>query len=271
MSAKSISARTAIIALLLPLLGALWVSRGITAEPPTELPSPALDPKASSDGLETAVLAGGCFWGVQAVFQHVKGVKQALSGYSGGTKAASYYEVATGRTGHAEAVQVKFDPKEISYGEILHIFFSVAHDPTQLDRQGPDEGPQYRSAIFYRNAAQQRVAQAYIQQLDKAGVFKAPIVTRARSAHRVLPGGGLPPGLPDPSPEQSLHRLQRPAEGREPEAVVLVDLPERSGDGGRVHQIALSEGALRRRNLRYAACEIAASPLYKSTRRPASF
>ena len=169
---------TATLALLVPLAGALWVSRGLTAEPATELPAAKLDPPAAGEGLETAVLAGGCFWGVQAVFQHVKGVKQALSGYSGGKKAASYYEVATGATGHAESVQVKFDPKEISYGEILRIFFSVAHDPTQVDRQGPDEGPQYRSAIFYRNEAQRSVAQAYIKQLDEAGVFKAPIATR---------------------------------------------------------------------------------------------
>jgi peptide-methionine (S)-S-oxide reductase len=125
------------------------------------------------------VIAGGCFWGIQAVFQHTKGVQLALSGYSGGMKTnPSYQEVTTGRTGHAEAVQIKFDPRQISYGQILKIFFSVAHDPTQLDRQGPDVGTQYRSAIFYTNGDQKKVAEAYIAQLDKAGVFKAPVVTK---------------------------------------------------------------------------------------------
>jgi peptide-methionine (S)-S-oxide reductase len=140
---------------------------------------PALDAPKSSGEEQTAVLAGGCFWGVQAVFQHVKGVRQALSGYSGGSKEQAHYDVvSSGRTGHAEAVQIKFDPRAISYGQILQIFFSVAHDPTQLNRQGPDVGPQYRSAIFYQDADQQRVAEAYIEQLNKAGAFKKPIVTQ---------------------------------------------------------------------------------------------
>jgi peptide-methionine (S)-S-oxide reductase len=167
--------------MLVPLIGAFWVSRGLSAEPATALPPAALDSPTTSDKLETAVVAGGCFWGVQAVFQHVKGVKQALSGYSGGKKPASYEEVSMGTTGHAESVQIKFDPKVISYGEILRVYFSVAHDPTQLNRQGPDVGPQYRSAIFYRNDAQRRVAEAYIAQLNQAGVFKRPIVTRLDS------------------------------------------------------------------------------------------
>ena len=125
------------------------------------------------------MIAGGCFWGVQGVFQHTKGIKQALSGYSGGEKnTADYEKVGTGRTGHAESVQIVFDPKEISYGDILRIYFSVAHDPTELDRQGPDVGTQYRSAIFYSDASQQRIAQAYISQLDKARAFARPIVTR---------------------------------------------------------------------------------------------
>ncbi len=128
---------------------------------------------------QTAVIAGGCFWGIQAVFQHTKGVQVALSGYSGGMKTnPNYEEVTTGRTGHAEAVQIKYNPREISYGQILKIFFSVAHDPTQLNRQGPDVGTQYRSAIFFTNDEQKKVAEAYIAQIDKTGAFKSPIVTK---------------------------------------------------------------------------------------------
>ena len=152
--------------------------RARAAEPAVVLPAPAVDMPAS-DGTQTAVLAGGCFWGVQAVFQHTKGVTQVLSGYAGGTKETAQYDVvSSGRTGHAESVQIKFDPKQISYGRILQIYFSVAHDPTQLNRQGPDTGTQYRSAIFYGSDDQKRVAEAYIAQLDKAGVFKRPIVTK---------------------------------------------------------------------------------------------
>jgi peptide-methionine (S)-S-oxide reductase len=171
--------------LLLALLGAfLWQTHVGAAEPATVIPAPAIDaPKEQSKpgaaALQTVVLAGGCFWGVQAVFQHVKGVSQAISGYAGGTKETALYEVvSSGRTGHAESVQVTFDPRQISYGRILQIYFSVAHDPTQLNRQGPDTGPQYRSAIFYRDDTQKSIAQAYIAQLDKAGVFKRPIVTQ---------------------------------------------------------------------------------------------
>jgi len=150
-----------------------------SAERATVIPAPAADTAASSEASETAVLAGGCFWGVQAVFQHVKGVTQAVSGYAGGSKDTAEYEVvSSGRTGHAESVEIKFDPRQISYGRILQIYFSVAHDPTELNRQGPDEGTQYRSAIFFANPEQQRIAQAYIAQLDKAGVFKHPVVTQ---------------------------------------------------------------------------------------------
>ena len=164
---------------LLGLLGAIWLAPIHASEPATVVPPPAVDvPVDASGGLQTAVLAGGCFWGVQAVFQHVKGVTQAVSGYAGGTKeTAAYAIVSSGVTTHAESVQVTFDPREISYGRILQIYFSVAHDPTQLGRQGPDFGTQYRSAIFYRDEAQKNVAQAYIAQLGKAGVFKRPIVT----------------------------------------------------------------------------------------------
>jgi len=150
------------------------------AEPANLIPAPAVDqPASSGDALETVVLAGGCFWGIQAVYQHVEGVHQAVSGYAGGTSPnPSYEEVSTGRTGYAESVQVTFDPRKVSLGKILQIFFSVAHDPTQLNRQGPDVGTQYRSAIFYSGESEKRVAQAYVAQLGGAGVFHRPIVTR---------------------------------------------------------------------------------------------
>ena len=160
--------------------GLLWHGAGRTGETATPLPPPEVDsPRGAAATTQTAVLAGGCFWGVQGVFQHTKGVKNVLSGYSGGEKTtATYEQVGSGRTGHAESVQIVFDPREISYGEILRIYFSVAHDPTELNRQGPDTGTQYRSVIFYADASQQRIAQAYIAQLERAHVFPQPIVTR---------------------------------------------------------------------------------------------
>lgn len=142
------------------------------------LPPPAVDAPANDATTETAVFAGGCFWGMQAVFQHVNGVKRAVSGYSGGTVAApSYEQVTTGTTGHAESVEIIFDPREVSYGKLLQVFFSVAHDPTQLNYQGPDRGTQYRSAIFFMSESQQKVAKAYIDQLTAAKSFDDPIVT----------------------------------------------------------------------------------------------
>ena len=142
------------------------------------IPPPALDPTTQARS-ETAVFAGGCFWGVQGVFQHVKGVKKAESGYAGGSADTARYErVSDGDTGHAEAVEVTFDPTQVSYGTLLQIYFSVAHNPTELNRQGPDTGTQYRSAIFAQNAEQQKVAQAYIAQLDAAKAFDKPIVTQ---------------------------------------------------------------------------------------------
>jgi len=141
-----------------------------------------------TSGLQKAVIAGGCFWGVQGVFQHVQGVTSAVSGYAGGVTATAHYEmVGSGTTGHAEAVEVTFDPTVISYGEILQIYFSVAHDPTQLNRQGPDVGPQYRSAIFPVNADQKRVAEAYIEQLDQSHSFNKPIVTTIESSKVFYP------------------------------------------------------------------------------------
>jgi len=149
------------------------------AEPAVQIPPPAVDASAPAAGLETAVLAGGCFWGVQAVYQHVKGVTNAVSGYAGGAKKDAEYEiVSSGTTGHAESVQVTFDPKQISYGKILQIYFSVAHNPTELNYQGPDHGTQYRSEIFPQDAEQAKVARDYIAQLDAAHVFKQPIVTK---------------------------------------------------------------------------------------------
>lgn len=143
------------------------------------LPDPAVDvPLARTRGSETAVLAGGCFWGVEGVFEHVKGVKRVVSGYAGGTAdTARYGRVASGDTGHAEAVRIEYDPARITYGRLLKVFFTVAHDPTQRNRQGPDIGAQYRSAIFYADAEQKRVAQRYLSQLQKARVFSSPIVT----------------------------------------------------------------------------------------------
>ena len=153
---------------------------GLSVSQSAPLPLPAVDiPATSVKGPQTAVFAGGCFWGVEAVFRHVKGVKRAVSGYAGGMLVKPTYEqVGTGKTGHAESVEVTYDPAQVSYGQLLAVFFSVAHDPTQLDRQGPDHGPQYRSAIFYTNDEQKRVAEGYIAQLDKAKAFKDPIVTQ---------------------------------------------------------------------------------------------
>jgi peptide-methionine (S)-S-oxide reductase len=157
------------------------------AEEAVVIPTPAIDVQVS-DGIQTAVIAGGCFWGVQGVFQHTAGIVNAVSGYAGGSKASADYQiVSTGSTGHAESVEIKYDPKRISYGKILQIFFSVAHDPTQLNRQGPDSGTQYRSAIFTTSDEQKKVADAYIAQLNAAKVYKKPIVTKVGSLEGFYP------------------------------------------------------------------------------------
>lgn len=150
-----------------------------SASRPT-LPEPATDISTSTvKGKQTAVLAGGCFWGTEAVFEHLKGVSDVVSGYSGGSAATAHYEVInSGKTGHAESVRITYDPSQISYSQLLKVYFSVAHDPTQLNRQGPDWGTQYRSAIFFTNDEQKRVAQAYIEQLNRAQIFRKPIVTQ---------------------------------------------------------------------------------------------
>jgi peptide-methionine (S)-S-oxide reductase len=174
-------ARRPVLAMLALAAGAaLWhVVPSFAAEPAVVIPAPAEDAAAASGtGPETAVIAGGCFWGVQGVFQHVKGVTSAVSGYAGGeASTARYGEVGSGRTGHAESVRITYDPKQISYGRLLQIYFSVAHNPTELNRQGPDSGTQYRSTIFTANADQARIAKAYIAQLDRAKVFGKPIAT----------------------------------------------------------------------------------------------
>jgi peptide-methionine (S)-S-oxide reductase len=173
-------------ALVLTLAGLAWYGSVAAGEKATLVPAPALDAPAG-DGLQKAVLAGGCFWGIQAVYQHAKGVRQVISGYIGGDKAApSYEEVSSGATGHAEAVEITFDPREISYGKILQIYFSVAHDPTQLNRQGPDVGTQYRSAIFYADT-HMRVADAYIAQLDGAKAFQRAVVTKVAPLTQFFP------------------------------------------------------------------------------------
>jgi len=159
-------------------IAAFAAAPSLAAEDAVVIPAPAADAQAAT-GIQTAVIAGGCFWGVQGVFQHTAGVVNAVSGYAGGSKnTADYSTVSSGSTGHAESVEIKYDPSKISYGKILQIFFSVAHDPTQLNRQGPDSGTQYRSAIFTTSDEQKKVAEAYIAQLNAAKVYKKPIVTK---------------------------------------------------------------------------------------------
>jgi peptide-methionine (S)-S-oxide reductase len=162
------------------ILGTLFAFTTGTASKSAPFPDPAIDDALAADSARrTVVVAGGCFWGVQAVFQHVKGVVSATSGYSGGTvKNPSYEAVCTGRTGHAESVQVVYDPSKVTLGQILKTFFSVAHDPTEMNRQGPDTGTQYRSAVFYADEGQQRIARAYIDQLNQAKIFRRPIATQ---------------------------------------------------------------------------------------------
>ena len=157
----------------------LHFGQAVAAEPSVVIPPPAVDEPAGGRHTETAVFAGGCFWGVQGVFQHVKGVTNAVSGYSGGKKETAHYEeVGSGSTGHAESVQVTFDPTQVTYGQLLQVYFSVAHNPTELNYQGPDHGSQYRSAVFPIDDGQRKVATAYIAQLDAAKAFPKPIVTR---------------------------------------------------------------------------------------------
>ncbi len=172
--------------------GALMLGNVSASAKPTAIPAPAVnEPLATSPGQQTAVVAGGCFWGIQAVFQHVNGVISATSGYSGGSASTAEYEiVSTGTTNHAESVKIVYDPSKVTYGQLLQVFFSVAHDPTQLNRQDPDEGTQYRSVIFFANDQQKKVAQDYIAQLDQAKVFPHKIVTQVVPLKAFYPAEG---------------------------------------------------------------------------------
>jgi peptide-methionine (S)-S-oxide reductase len=158
------------------------------ADAATAIPAAAIDETHATSTDRVAVFAGGCFWGIEAVFEHIKGVKDATSGYAGGTASTAHYAIVSGgATGHAESVQVTYDPAQVTYGQLLQVFFSVAHDPTQLNRQGPDQGTQYRSEIFFANAEQQHVALAYIEQLNKAKVFRQSIVTKVEQLDKFYP------------------------------------------------------------------------------------
>lgn len=191
---RALKASTLLIAIML-FVGSALVNPARAADT-SGLPNPSVDaPLAAKKGKETAVVAGGCFWGVQAVFQHVKGVKDAISGYSGGSvKSPSYEQVSTGETGHAESVKITFDPAQISYGQLLKIFFSVVHDPTQLNRQGPDTGTQYRSVIFYNDDEQKRIAEAYIAQIEHERLLPRPIVTQVVPLKEFYAARALPSG-----------------------------------------------------------------------------
>lgn len=180
--------RGALAALVLTAAAAaFWQTPARSAEDAVVIPPPAVDEKAAT-GTEKAVFAGGCFWGVQGVFQHVKGVSKAVSGYTGGSAENAVYEVVgTGRTGHAESVEITYDPSKVTYGQLLQVYFSVAHNPTQLNYQGPDQGTQYRSTIFAENDEQKKVAESYIAQLDKAKVFSKPIVTTLETGKTFYP------------------------------------------------------------------------------------
>jgi peptide-methionine (S)-S-oxide reductase len=173
--------KVAQLSLFIALGATVWLGvRPLYAgEGAVQIPAPATDNPKTAGALQTAVLSGGCFWGVQGVFEHMRGVRKVLAGYAGGASNTAEYEtVSTGTTGHAESVQITFDPAQVSYGELLRVFFSVVHDPTELNRQGSDVGTQYRSDIFYLDDAQKNVAQAYIAQLNSAKAFPEPIVTR---------------------------------------------------------------------------------------------
>jgi len=187
---RSLSNVAAILAVLTValVLFAAKASSGAPRQLSGPLAAPIVDATVTSPAEDTAVFAGGCFWGIEAVFEHVKGVKSAVSGYAGGNGAnPSYEQVSMGDTGHAESVQVIYDPSQVSYGKLLQIFFSVAHDPTQLNRQGPDHGTQYRSAIFYNTQQQQQVAESYVKQLTAAKTFSRPIVTQVAKLRAFFP------------------------------------------------------------------------------------
>ena len=186
---RNVNRGNVVFASLLAVAGVAFVARLAASSPAAvEIPAPAHDERIANAKTETAVFAGGCFWGIQAVFQHMKGVVSATSGYAGGTvNNPSYEHVSSGATGHAESVRVVFDPSQVTYGQLLQVFFSVAHDPTELNRQGPDVGTQYRSALFYMNESQKTTAEAYIAQLEKAHAFPQPIVTQVAALKGFYP------------------------------------------------------------------------------------
>ncbi|CCV04122.1 Peptide methionine sulfoxide reductase msrA 2 [Mesorhizobium metallidurans STM 2683] len=188
MSVNRPFAKGALAALVLAAAAAaFWQTPAISAEEAVVIPPPAMDEKPAP-GTEKAVFAGGCFWGVQGVFQHVKGVTKAVSGYAGGEKDTAVYEtVGSGRTGHAESVEITYEPSKVTYGQLLQVYFSVAHNPTQLNFQGPDSGTQYRSTVFAENEAQKKIAESYIAQLDKAKLFPKPIVTTLETGKTFYP------------------------------------------------------------------------------------
>jgi len=184
-------ATRSVLTLLFSVAALGWLQSCAAGSPAATVPVAAVDDAKTAGPPRIAVLSGGCFWGIQGVFEHVRGVRKVVSGYTGGQRATADYEtVSSGTSGHAESVQITYDPAVLSYGEILRIFFSVAHDPTQLNRQGPDSGTQYRSMISYADDAQQRVARAYIAQLNAAGVFRTPIVTQVVGLAGFYPAEG---------------------------------------------------------------------------------
>jgi len=191
-SIRGLQRRVRILRRSAALVGcALLAVAAWAAQSPVAVPPAALDNPKAAGVLQTAVVAGGCFWGVQGVFEHLTGVRRVVAGYAGGAaRQADYETVSSGVTGHAESVEITFDPERVSYGQILQVFFGVVHDPTQLDRQGPDTGTQYRSVIFFANEAQQRIAAAYVAQLEAAHVFGAPIVTRLDPLKGFYPAEG---------------------------------------------------------------------------------
>ncbi len=204
------------------LTAVFFVTRTVKASGTAPIPAATTDdPLSSSHGRATAVFAGGCFWGTQSVFERVKGVTETTVGYSGGSaNTATYDQVTTETTGHAESIRIVYDPSKITYGQLLRLFFSVAHDPTQLNRQGPDVGTSYRSVIFYSNEDQKRISQAYIAQLDAAHVFSKTDCHPGGSAQGLLRRRVLPPALCRSEPRQPLHPGLRPPQDRSAEATV---------------------------------------------------
>jgi len=186
----------------LALAGLTVVAIGATASAAGSLPDPRVD-EAPTRGSETAVLAGGCFWGMEGVFEHVKGVSQVVSGYAGGAhETATYGEVSTGTTGHAESVRITYDPSQVTYGQLLKVYFAVAHDPTEVNRQGPDVGTQYRSAIFYASPEQRRIGESYIAQLQAAHAFPSPIATQVAPLKGFYPAEAYHQGYLARHPDQ---------------------------------------------------------------------